>query len=130
MPNPHFLFTAYHNSYKVVVKNLESLSVEQIQQIEAFVKERKGYFDFETYSFVIQRRISFDEFCKLMRELGMSADIEEYRAEQKQEPRVGFGQYKGLFYSELPDSYLLWLKNNYHGYDRDHIERELKARNL
>jgi hypothetical protein len=130
MPNPQFLFTSYKNSYKVVVKNLESLSVEQIQQIEHFVKERKGIFDFETYSFVIQRRIDFEEFYKLMRELGMIVDIEEVLPQQKYEPRVGFGQYKGLLYSELPDSYLLWLKNNYHGYDRNYIESELKSRKL
>jgi hypothetical protein len=130
MPKPHFLFRAYKNSYRVIVTNLESLCVEQIQEIENFVQARKGYFDFETYSFAIQKRISFFEFSNLLHELGMQIELEEQNVEQKKIPRVGFGQYKGLLYSELPDSYLLWLKNNYHGYEKELIKDECRKRNL
>jgi hypothetical protein len=33
-----------------------------------------------------------------------------------------------MLFSEIDDAYLLWLQGNYHGYDRKHIEKELKRR--
>ena len=130
MPRPQLLFTQFQNSYKVEIPNLESLSVEQIQQLQKFVEQRKGLFDFETYSFVIQKRIDFEGFVKLLESLGIDADVQEKFIETKRADRVSFGQYKGLLFTELPDSYLLWLKNNYHGYQRKLVEKELKRRNL
>lgn len=44
MIKPHFIFTSYKNSFSVKVKNLEKLTVEQIQTIERFVSQRKGIF--------------------------------------------------------------------------------------
>ena len=55
MTKPYFIFTKYANSFSVHIQNLEQLSVEQIQNIQTFVEQRKGVFDFETYSFVIQK---------------------------------------------------------------------------
>ena len=130
MPRPQLLFTQFQNSYKVEIPNLESLNVEQIQQLQKFVAQRKGLFDFETYSFVIQKRLDFEGFVKLLESLGIEADVEEKFIEKKRADRVSFGQYKGLLFTELPDSYLLWLKNNYHGYQRKLVEKELKRRNL
>ena len=130
MAYPHFLFTQLFNSYKVTVTNLEELDVKQIQEIEKFVAQRKGVFDFQTYSFVIQKRIGFDEFVKLLDLLGIKATTEEQFLEYKKEHRIGFGQYKGLTYKELPDSYLLWLKNNYRGSEKKYIDEELQSRKL
>ena len=48
MNKAHLIFTKYTNSFSVHIKNLEQLSVEQIQQIEHFVDARKGLFDFNT----------------------------------------------------------------------------------
>ncbi len=130
MVHPHFIFIQLFNSYKVTVTNLEELDVKQIQEIEEFVRERKGIFDFHTYSFVIQKRIGFDEFVKLLDFLGIKATVEEKFLEYKKEHRIGFGQYKGLTYKELPDSYLLWLKNNYRGPEKKYINKELQLRKL
>ena len=130
MTKAHLVFTKYHNSYRVDVKNLEQLSVEQIQELQHFVESRKGIFDFNTYSFVIQKRVEFHEFVALIEYTDIKARCEENIIEVKSQPRVGFGQYKGMQYSDLPDSYMLWLKSNYRGYDRELIEAELTKRSL
>ena len=51
MNKARFIFTKLSHSFTVKVLNLESLSVEQIQEIEQFVKQRNGLFDFNTYTF-------------------------------------------------------------------------------
>ena len=130
MNRAYFIFTKYHNSFSVYVKNLEQLSVEQIQEIQDFVNIRNGIFDFNRYTFSIQKKIEFEEFCKLIEQSTVDAQCTEHIIEKKDQARVGFGQYKGMQYNELPDSYMLWLKNNYRGYDRDTIEKELKRRKL
>ncbi|WP_415398468.1 putative quorum-sensing-regulated virulence factor [Sulfurimonas sp. CS5] len=130
MTKAHLVFTKYHNSYRVDVRNLEQLSVEQIQELQNFVESRKGIFDFTSYSFVIQKRIEFHEFMTLIQYSNIKARCEENIITVKSQPRVGFGQYKGMQYSDLPDSYMLWLKTNYRGYDRELVEAELKKRNL
>ena len=131
MNKAELFFSEFKNSFRVYIKNLEELSVEQIQEIERFVKARRGIFDFETYSFVIQKRLSFKEFVALIDGSNIKAICKESLAQTSDNrPRVEFGQYKGLFYSDLPDSYLKWLKSNYLGKDRDALEQELKNRHL
>lgn len=130
MTKAHLVFTKYHNSYRVDVRNLEQLSVEQIQELQHFVEKRKGIFDFRSYSFVIQKRIEFHEFETLIQFCNIKARCQENIITVKSQPRVGFGQYKGMQYSDLADSYMLWLKTNYRGYDRELVEAELKKRNL
>ena len=127
---PHFVFTKLHNSFSVYVKNLEQLTVAQIQQIESFVLQRKGVLDFNTYTFVNQKRLEFEEFLLLLQKSGIDALCEENFLKTQQTQRVEFGKYKGLAYSDLPDSYLLWLKSNYSGKNREIIDAELKFRNL
>jgi hypothetical protein len=130
MQNPIFIFESFSRYYRVKITNLETLSVSKIQEIERFVSQRKGIFSFETYSFEIQKNISFEEFKKLLSLTNLNAIVSEEIKIQKAQPRVGFGQYKGLFYSELPNSYMLWLKSNYRGYDREKVERELSKRGI
>ena len=130
MAKVKLLFTAYPNSFKVIVENLEDLSIVQIQEIERFVSQRKGLFDFETYSFVIQKRLAFREFQLLIQSSKIDALCRERVLRQKVQPRVGFGEYKGMFYSELPDSYIAWLYSNYRGSQRAIIESEYKKRAL
>ena len=129
MPKARLLFFSQANSFKVTVKNLEELSIEQIQQLEKFVQERKGIFDFTTYTFTIQKRIEYEEFVKLIFLCDIEADVEEYFS-RKTEARVSFGQYKGMEYKHLPDSYILWLQANYHGADKKIINTEIKRRKL
>ena len=125
-----FVFTSYSKSFSVYVENLEALSVEQIQEIESFVKNRKGLFDFTNYTFAIQKRLEFQEFVKLISLSDIHAVCIDKPVVTLQKDRVGFGQYKGMYYSELPNSYMVWLKTNYRGYDKEKVEKELQKRNL
>lgn len=130
MIKPNLVFTKGKDSFNVYVENLEKLSVEKIQELENFAKQRKGVFDFDTYTFVIPKRLRYDEFILLLKYVNIEAVCEENIIIPQTKPRVGFGQYKGMQYNELPDSYMLWLKTNYNGQDRDVIEQELKKRKL
>lgn len=130
MAKAHFIFTRYPNSFKVHVKNLEELSVDQIQEIEAFVSVRNGVFDFNTYSFSIQKKLEYDEFVSLIALALAGSTCEEEKLTFKQKAKVEFGKFKGMLYSEVPDSYLLWLKSNYIGKDRDVIDEEIRFRRL
>lgn len=130
MKKAHFIFTKLANSFSVHVKNLEELSVKQIQEIQTFVSARSGVFDFDTYTFVIQKKIEFSDFVSLMELTVTNSTCEEKILKIQQKEKVEFGKYKGMFYSELPDSYLLWLKSNYRGKDRDIVDAELSFRTL
>jgi len=130
MAKIHFVFTKYQNSFSVHVKNLEQLSVEQIQSIEAFVELRRGFFDFNTYTFSIPKRVEFTEFKTLIETIFTDVLCEEVILKIPQKSKVEYGKYKGMLYCDLPDVYLLWLKSNYHGKDREIIEAELKSRTL
>jgi len=130
MTKAHLIFTRYPNSFNVHVENLEELSVEQIKLIEAFVSSRNGVFDFDTYSFVIQKKLEFDGFVSLINYSSILATCKENILKQQQKSKVEFGKYKGMSYSDLPDSYLLWLKGNYRGKDRDTIDAEIAFRTL
>lgn len=130
MIKANLVFTQYAKSFSVHITNLEQLRVEQIQELEHFVKARKGVFDFSTYTFSIQKKIEFPEFVELIEHSNIQAKLSEHIIQVKSQPRIGFGQYKGMQFNELPDSYMLWLKSNYRGYDRDAIETELKRRKL
>jgi len=125
-----FVFTKLQNSFSVHVKNLEQLSVEQIQSIETFVELRRGFFDFNTYTFSIQKRIEYIEFKTLIETIFTDVLCEEVILKIPQKSKVEYGKYKGMLYCDLPDVYLLWLKSNYHGKDREIIEAELKSRTL
>lgn len=130
MAKPIFEFTHYKNFYKVFVKNLESLTVTQIQEIELFVHQRKGIFDFQNYTFVIQKRVEFHEFFTLMKHLNFDVLCTEKIIEETNYARISFGQYKGMFYAELPDTYLIWLKNNYRGTEKENVTQEIAKRKL
>lgn len=130
MNKAHLIFTRYTNSFSVLVKNLEDLSVEQIQEIEAFVSNRNGIFDFDTYTFTIQKKLEFNEFVSLIEYTSLKATCEEIVLKIQQKVKVEFGKYKGMFYSDIPDAYLLWLKSNYRGKDRDIVDAELSFRTI
>ena len=130
MKKAHLIFTRYPHSFNVHVKNLEELTVEQIQSLEAFVNARNGVFDFNTYTFAIQKRLEFDEFVSLIENSSIEATCIEKQLKVQQKAKVEFGKYKGMFYSDLPDSYLLWLKSNYRGKDREIVDAELNFRTL
>jgi len=131
MPKPHFIFTQRKNSFSVHIPNLEELSVSDIQAIQTFVTNRKGIFDFNSYTFSIPKRIEFYEFVSLLKHLGMQAECTQ--KEMILEPQsniVSFGEYKGMPYSKLPNAYLIWLKHNYRGKELEYIQQELQRRAL
>jgi hypothetical protein len=130
MSKARLIFTKNQDSFNVFVQNLEQLSVEEIQKIENFVSIRKGIFDFNNYNFFIPKKINFDEFTLLLKHVEIDAVCEEETLKVISQKKIDFGQYKGMFYSELPDSYLSWLKNSYRGAERELIDAELKQRNL
>jgi len=126
----HCIFTQHFNSFSVYIDNLEQLTVKQIQEIQQFVKVRHGIFDFETYTFVIQKRLDFNAFVSLVKNSNLNAVLEENIPISSNGPRIGFGNYKGMLYSEIPDSYLIWLQENHLGSEREKIVSEYKSRNL
>jgi hypothetical protein len=130
MTKPKLIFTKYQNLFNVKVENMEQLEVFQIKQLQDFVEIRKGIFDFETYSFKINKKIQYPEFIDLLKHLNIDANVEENILKVQQNVKIDFGQYKGMYFSELPDSYLLWLKSSYMGKHRDTIDLEIKSRNL
>ncbi len=130
MNKPYLIFTQNKNSFNVYIKNLEKLNVNQIKELESFVSIRNGMFDFNKYTFNIQKKLSFNHFVLLLEHLNIDAECEENIILTKNQPRISFGQYKGMQYAELAGSYLLWLKTNYRGKDREVIDKELKKRNL
>ncbi len=130
MPKADLLFEPHRNSFSVQVRNLESLSVDEIKQLQEFVSKRKGIFDFGSYTFTIQKRLSFQEFEKIIALSSIDARCSFKEVHQKTQPRVAFGQYKGMLYKDLDDAYLRWLYGNYKGYQRDEVEKEIKRRGL
>ena len=139
MALPLLRFIAYRDYYVVRVENLAQLSVPQIQQIEAFAEERRSRLDFSNASMRIWKRIDFAHFNKTLALAGIMADtiesevVPQKRAQEtpvQENPSIGFGKYKGMRYSELPEPYLLWLKGNYNGPERSAIESELRRRSL
>lgn len=130
MARAHLVFTKHANSYTVHIKNMEQLTVPEIQILETFVAVRNGLFDFNTYKFTIYKKLEFNDFVFLLKSINIDAYCEENIIEKTSQPRVGFGQYKGMQYSYLTDSYMLWLKANYRGYEKEFVDAELKKRNL
>ena len=130
MTKAKLVFTRYKSSFSVHVENLEKLDVSQIQELQEFVSSRNGVFDFNTYTFVIQKRLEFNEFLDLIKYSNISSTCREHILAQKQHIKVSFGKYKGMLYSDLPDSYLLWLKSSYRGKERDIIDAEINSRKL
>ena len=130
MKKVKFVFRKFSSSFSVKIENLEELSVAQIQQIQRFVQDRNGIFDFEKYEFVIQKKLEYEEFKKLLEFCHIEAITTEKLKELKSYHRVSFGKYKGMFYKDIPSSYLLWLQSNYYGSDREVLEREIKARGI
>ena len=130
MIKPNLVFTENKNFFSVYVKNLEKLSVSKIQELENFVKIRNGIFDFDSFSFTIQKKLNYDQFLSLLKHLNIDAECEENLIIEQTQPRITFGQYKGMQYNELPDSYMIWLKTNYIGQEKEVIEKELKKRGL
>ena len=124
------VFTKLQRSFQVNILNLESLDVKTIQQLEHFVKVRNGIFDFELYRFEIQKNIDIYEFKALMSYAGIECLCSERLIYQDESPRIEFGQYKGMFFSDLDDAYILWLKSNYRGSQKKILDTEVEKRDL
>ena len=134
MALPLLRFVAYKDYYTVRIENLTRLSVPQIRQLEAYAVERRSVLDFSTASMRIWKRIDYAHFNKTLELAGIDADTIESEVVHPHPPMdnpvIGFGKYKGMHYADLPEEYLLWLKHNYNGPQRQTIEQELRNRSL
>jgi hypothetical protein len=138
MAVPLLRFVAYRDYYTVTVENLTELTVPQIRRLEAYAAQRRSLLDFSTARMRIWKRIDFAHFNKTLELAGIAADTIESEivrpagkpAAPVQDPVIGFGKHRGMRYSDIPESYLLWLKNNYSGTERGLIEAELSRRGL
>lgn len=131
---PLLRFIAFNDHVEIVVENLTALSVAQIKQLEAFASQRRGLLDFTTARISLRKRIDFTHFNKIIEAAGIYADTIESQIVQNEiptkpeEPIIGFGKYRGLKYSDIPDNYLLWLKKNYRGAETGFITDECQKR--
>jgi len=103
MSKAKFLFSTSREHFSVQVENLEELSVEEIQKIESFVSARNGIFDFNTYSFIIKKRVTFIEFLTLLK----YSDIEHISEEIARKAtttlaRMSLENIKGCFIVKHP----------------------------
>ncbi len=135
MALPLLQFVAYSNFYDIIIENLPSLTVSQIQQLEKFASDRRGRLDFSTSRIRVYKRIDYDHFNRTLELSGIKADTIESEVVvavpvKVVDALIGFGKYRGTSYSELPVDYLLWLKQNYQGHERQYIEQECINRSL
>lgn len=135
MIRPLLRFVAYKDYFTLSVENLTSLTVVQIQEIEKFATDRRGRLDFSTSTIRIGKRLSFDQLNQLLVLSGIKADTIESEIKRQKEVTsvdavIGFGKYRGTHYKDIPTPYLLWLKKNYQGHERQALERELQNRNI
>jgi hypothetical protein len=142
----------------IKIKNLQNLTVSQIQSLEFFTQKRRGIFDFSTHTIILHKKIEHSHLQQLFEfehidvqaeEIDTYHDKEEKHqgttendinkkyhdnsrtAEKKSSNvKISFGKYKGKFYSEIPDSYLLWLKKNYKGLEESNIVNETIRRKI
>lgn len=138
MVTPHLVYDQHRDYLLLTVTNLPQLSVSQIQELEAFAAARRGWFDFNFSCLHIEKRLGIEHVAKLFDAAGIvvSLDEREEKEDPKERPRcnmnakIGFGKYRGHAYSEIPDAYLKWLKDNYYGPERLELDNELARRGL
>lgn len=135
MVRPLLRFVTYRNYFTLTVENLAQLSVAQIQRLEKFASDRRARLDFNTARMRIAKRIDFHGLNQLLALSGIKADTIESEIKRKKDkssvdPIIGFGKHRGMYYSEIPVEYLLWLKKNYQGHERTALDRELMNRSL
>lgn len=132
---PHCLYEQYRDRLLLKVINLTSLSVPQIQALERFASERRGWFDFNTHTIHLEKRLDIEHLEKLFASSGIMVTLEEKERQEvppkcDMQAKIGFGKYKGHAYAEIPDDYLKWLKSNYYGPEREVLENEIRRRAL
>jgi len=132
MVRPLLRFVAHYDNFTLKVENITALSVSQIQELEQFAAARRGRLDFSTSTIRIWKRLSFGELNRILALSGIQADTIESEIKRKKETSVdaviGFGKYRGTHYRDIPTHYLLWLKKNYQGHERQALEDELRSR--
>jgi len=134
MIRPLLRFVSNYDHFTVKVENLAQLSVAQIQELEKFASDRRGRLDFTSATINIRKHIDFDDFNRILELSSIKADtIESVIRRQNDtvpaEAVIDFGKYRGMHYSQIPLEYLLWLKKNYQGHERQTVEDELVRRN-
>lgn len=132
---PLLRFVAHYDYFTLRVENLTALTVPQIQALEKFASDRRGRLDFTTSTIKVRKRIDFNDLNRILALSGINADTIESEIKRKKEESsvdavIGFGKYRGSNYKDIPTPYLLWLKKNYQGHERQALELELRNRSL
>ena len=139
MAEPYLVYRQFSHFFVLDIDNLSELSVTQIQELEAFARVRNGLFDFKKAQIKITKRIEMHHLVQLFATTSLQPYIKEYEGSEhlaKGEDKeavaipIGFGKHRGTLYSDLPAEYLLWLKRNYKGREREFILGELMRRGL
>jgi len=138
MAQPYMLYQQYSRFFTLDIKNITELSVHQIQELESFTKSRNGMFSFEKAQIKINKRLEMHHLVQLFSLTSLDPYIKEkldfvddtLKKSAAVPVPIGFGKHRGTLYGELPGEYLIWLKRNYRGGERDLIETELKRRGL
>ncbi|HIC44744.1 MAG TPA: hypothetical protein EYO73_10855 [Sulfurimonas sp.] len=124
-------YTQYSKQFTCKIENIGELSIQTLQELEAFASQRSGSLDYSKESFSIPKRIEIQHLQELFQLKGMDVFITQKEAQKHfavNTSIINFGKFKGTKWSDLEDTYLLWLTKNLNSDDRQTAIRELERR--
>jgi len=123
-------YTQYSKQFVCKIQNISELSVQTLQELEAFAKARSGSLDYIKESFSIPKRIELHHLQELFKLKNLNVFITEEAQVQKisDMATINFGKFKGTKWVDLEDDYLSWLSKNLNSDDRQIAIAELKSR--
>lgn len=124
-------YTQYSRNFTCKIENISELTVETLQQLEAFASERSGRLDYASESFTIPKRIEIQYLQELFKLKGMDVFITEKEPKRQKvsdTATINFGKFKGQKWSDLEDDYLRWLSQNLTSEDKQIALAELQSR--
>lgn len=124
-------YTQYSRNFTCKIENINELSVQTLQQLEAFASERSGRLDYVSESFTIPKRIEIQYLQELFKLKGMDVFITEKEPQRQKvadTATINFGKFKGQKWSDLEEDYLKWLAQNLTSEDKQIALAELASR--
>ncbi|MDF1881241.1 hypothetical protein JHD50_07990 [Sulfurimonas sp. MAG313] len=124
-------YTQYSKQFICKIQNINELSVQTLQELENFASTRSGSLDYTKESFCIPKRIALSHVQELFKLKGLDVFITEEEAKRQRISNmatINFGKYKGTKWTDLDDTYLLWLSKNLNSDDRQIAISELESR--
>lgn len=124
-------YTQYPRYFRCKIENINELSVQNLQELEAFASARSGQLDYQSESFIIPKRIEIQYLQELFNLKGIEVFITEQEPQKykiSQNATINFGKFKGQKWSDLDEEYLKWLSQNLSSDDRQTALNELSQR--